>query len=91
MALSAVHHVALLVSDYQKSREFYVDKLGFHIVRENFRKERGDYKLDLELDGVCLLYTSCINDYLDSVFETAARDSPVCPWKRRKKSICIWY
>lgn len=52
MALSAVHHAALLVSDYQKSREFYVDKLGFHIVRENFRKERGDYKLDLELDGV---------------------------------------
>ena len=52
MALSAVHHVALLVSDYQKSREFYVDKLGFQIVRENFRKERGDYKLDLELDGV---------------------------------------
>ncbi len=52
MALTAVHHVALLVSDYQKSREFYVDKLGFRIVRENFRKERGDYKLDLELDGV---------------------------------------
>lgn len=52
MALTAVHHVALLVSDYQKSREFYVDKLGFHIIRENFRKERGDYKLDLELDGV---------------------------------------
>ena len=52
MALSAVHHVALLVSDYQKSREFYVDKLGFRIVRENFRKERGDYKLDLELNGV---------------------------------------
>lgn len=52
MALTAVHHVALLVSDYQKSREFYVDKLGFRIVRENFRKERGDYKLDLELNGV---------------------------------------
>lgn len=54
MALSAVHHVVLLVSDYQKSREFYVDKLGFRIVRENFRKERGDYKLDLELDGLSL-------------------------------------
>lgn len=52
MALTAVHHIALLVSDYQKSREFYVDKLGFRIVRENFRKERGDYKLDLELNGV---------------------------------------
>ena len=45
MALTAVHHIALLVSDYQKSKEFYVDKLGFHIVRENFREDRGDYKL----------------------------------------------
>ena len=35
MALKAVHHIALLVSDYQKSKEFYVDKLGFRIVREN--------------------------------------------------------
>ena len=38
MALKAVHHIALLVSDYQKSKEFYVDKLGFRIVRENFRE-----------------------------------------------------
>ena len=52
MALTAVHHIALLVSDYQKSKEFYVDKLGFHIVRENFREDRGDYKLDLVLNGV---------------------------------------
>ena len=49
MALKAVHHIALLVSDYQKSKEFYVDKLGFRIVRENFREDRGDYKLDLIL------------------------------------------
>ena len=52
MALKAVHHIALLVSDYQKSKEFYVDKLGFRIVRENFREDRGDYKLDLILNGV---------------------------------------
>lgn len=52
MAIHGVHHVALLVSDYEKSREFYVDKLGFQIVRENFREERQDYKLDLVLDGV---------------------------------------
>ena len=49
MALTAVHHIALLVSDYQKSKEFYVDKLGFRIVRENFREDRGDYKLELSL------------------------------------------
>ncbi|MFP9075786.1 VOC family protein, partial [Enterococcus faecalis] len=29
MKLNAVHHVALIVSDYEKSRDFYVNKLGF--------------------------------------------------------------
>lgn len=52
MAIQAVHHIALIVSNYQKSREFYVEKLGFEIVRENFREDKQDYKLDLILDGV---------------------------------------
>lgn len=52
MAIQAVHHVALIVSDYEKSRDFYVEKLGFRIVRENFRERTQDYKLDLLLDGV---------------------------------------
>lgn len=49
-----IHHVAIIVSDYGKSREFYVDKLGFEIIRENYREQRGDYKLDLRL-GDCEL------------------------------------
>lgn len=48
MKLNAVHHVALIVSDYEKSRDFYVNKLGFEIIRENHRLERHDYKLDLK-------------------------------------------
>ena len=52
MALHAVHHVAILVSDYQASRHFYVDLLGFTVQRENFRPEKNDWKLDLILDGV---------------------------------------
>ena len=47
---SAIHHVAIIVSDYQKARHFYVDILGLSIIRENFRKERQDYKLDLQLN-----------------------------------------
>lgn len=50
--IQAVHHIAILASDYEKTRNFYVDVLGFQIVRENFREERQDYKLDLELNGV---------------------------------------
>lgn len=33
MKLGVVHHVALIVSDYDKSRDFYVNKLGFEIIR----------------------------------------------------------
>lgn len=48
---STIHHVAIIVSDYQKARHFYVDLLGLPIIRENFRPERQDYKLDLQLNG----------------------------------------
>ncbi|WP_040196277.1 VOC family protein [Candidatus Soleaferrea massiliensis] len=54
MKLDRIHHVAIIVSDYEKSREFYVDKLGFEIIRENYRPSREDYKLDLRL-GDCEL------------------------------------
>lgn len=47
--LNAIHHVAILVSDYEKSRDFYVNKLGFAVVRENHRPDKGDIKLDLAL------------------------------------------
>ena len=49
MNFTTIHHVAIIVSDYQKSRDFYVNKLGFEVIRENYRKERDDYKLDLKL------------------------------------------
>lgn len=51
---NAIHHVAIIASDYQKSRHFYVDLLGFEVIRENYRENRGDYKLDLKL-GDCEL------------------------------------
>lgn len=54
MQLSQIHHVAIIVSDYEAAKEFYVEKLGFSVVRENFRQERGDWKLDLRLgEGPC--------------------------------------
>lgn len=54
MQFDKIHHVAILVSDYQQAKDFYVNKLGFSIVRDNYRKERDDYKLDLKL-GDCEL------------------------------------
>lgn len=51
MNLNTIHHVAIIVSDYNKSKDFYVNLLGFKIIRENYRPERNDYKLDLKLGG----------------------------------------
>jgi len=52
MNLQKIHHIAIIVSDYQKSKKFYVDLLGFEIIRENYRKDRDDYKLDLKLGDI---------------------------------------
>ena len=52
MLFKGMHHVAIIVSDYRRAREFYVEKLGFPVLRENFRPDRGDWKLDLKFgDG----------------------------------------
>ena len=52
--LNRIHHIAIIVSDYEKSRDFYVNKLGFEVIRENYRPNRDDWKLDLKL-GDCEL------------------------------------
>ena len=47
--LRGIHHVAIICSDYQKSKRFYVDMLGLEVVREVYREERASFKLDLKL------------------------------------------
>lgn len=49
--LSAVHHIALICSDYETSKRFYTEILGLSILGEYFRAERNSYKLDLALNG----------------------------------------
>ena len=49
MNFQHIHHVAILASDYKKTKEFYVEKLGFEVIRENYREDREDYKIDLQL------------------------------------------
>lgn len=50
MNLSAIHHIAIIVSDYPRSKDFYVNKLGFSVIRENYRPDKGDWKLDLRVN-----------------------------------------
>lgn len=50
--LLGIHHVALIASDYERSKRFYVELLGCKVIAENFREQRKSYKLDLVLpDG----------------------------------------
>ena len=51
MKINKVHHIAIICSDYKRSKEFYVVKLGFKVIREVHREARRSYKLDLGLDG----------------------------------------
>ena len=52
ISINKVHHVAIICSDYKKSKAFYTDVLGLTIIREIYREERQSYKLDLALNGV---------------------------------------
>lgn len=55
MDLKKVHHIAIICSDYAKSKTFYTEILGLQIIREVYRKERDSYKLDLSLHGTYLI------------------------------------
>lgn len=44
-----IHHIAIICSDYERSKDFYVNQLGFTVIEETFRESRGSYKLDLRV------------------------------------------
>ena len=52
MRLNKVHHVAIIVSNYEVSRKFYVEQLELPVIRENYRPNRGDWKLDLQAGDI---------------------------------------
>lgn len=48
---NGIHHIAIICSDLERSKQFYVDVLGLEIIKETYRKERESHKLDLALNG----------------------------------------
>lgn len=46
--MRAVHHIAIICSDYARSRAFYAELLGFAVIREVWRDERQSWKCDLD-------------------------------------------
>ncbi|WHO37899.1 VOC family protein [Sphingobium sp. AP49] len=49
--MHAIHHIAIIGSDYARSRHFYVDLLGFAVLNEVYRAERDSWKCDLAVGG----------------------------------------
>ena len=43
MLLKHQHHIAVISSDWEKAKTFYIDKLGFELIREVHRPEQKDY------------------------------------------------
>jgi glyoxylase I family protein len=53
--IKQVHHIAIICSNYERSKQFYTQVLGLEILSETYRKERDSYKLDLGLNGKYIL------------------------------------
>ncbi|WP_199141494.1 SMU1112c/YaeR family gloxylase I-like metalloprotein [Pedobacter sp. ASV12] len=47
-----IHHIAIICTDYERSKYFYVNQLGFEVLAEVYREERKSYKLDLAVNGI---------------------------------------
>ena len=61
MIMNTIHHIAIICSDKEAALHFYHDLLGFSIIRENYRPERDDWKIDLRM-GECELELFIIKD-----------------------------
>ncbi|HZV37252.1 MAG TPA: VOC family protein [Pseudoxanthomonas sp.] len=51
MDIAGIHHVAIIASDYARSKRFYAEVLGLQIVAEAYREARDSWKLDLRVDA----------------------------------------
>jgi glyoxylase I family protein len=49
MHFTRVHHIAIICSDYERSKHFYTHILEFRVIHEQYREERRSYKLDLQV------------------------------------------
>ena len=53
--IKALHHIAIICSEYEVSKHFYTQTLGLKILREVYREERKSYKLDLAIDDLYVI------------------------------------
>ena len=63
MNIKGIHHIAILTDNYEKSKRFYTEILGFDIIRETYRQQRQSYKLDLSVNGQYLIELFSFPDF----------------------------
>lgn len=49
-----LHHIAVICSDYHRSKHFYTNILQLPIIHEQYRADKKSYKLDLQLGDIQL-------------------------------------
>ncbi len=47
-----IHHTAIICSNYELSKDFYVNKLGLKVLAKVFREDRKSWKLDLAVNDL---------------------------------------
>ena len=63
LKIEKIHHVAILTDNYEVSKRFYTEVLGFEILAEVYRAERQSYKLDLSVNGVYQIELFSFSEY----------------------------
>ncbi len=67
MPFNSIHHIAIICSDKDAAVDFYCNKLGFPVVRENYRPERDDWKIDLRVNEVTELELFIMKDHPERI------------------------
>jgi len=63
MQIKHIHHIAILTDNYELSKKFYTEILGFKIIAETYRAERDSYKLDLAINDLYQIELFSFPDY----------------------------
>jgi len=54
MLFESIHHIAIIGRNYNKTKEFYIEKLGFEIISEHHRVDKNDIIINVEKENVVL-------------------------------------
>jgi glyoxylase I family protein len=55
LQINSIHHIAIICSQYETSKQFYTQVLGFTLEHEYYREQRQSYKADLSLNGIYII------------------------------------